>query len=790
MAIDTAAHQAAAAALERPAAGGWPGALTLRTQRIRGQALLALQLEPGERIRIGNSDGWQCCELLGADAATRGYLAATLAAGYGPAQQLQQQLAQAGQSAQRLRAQLALWGLEGVAEGAGWHLPAASLPFELSAPLRGEPLTLLLLAPGVDMTVDSQTPATELLVEHHYRSGREVALPLPQSDAVQPPQPRREIRVPHSSARAYEVKAGEWIQVSDVAGKQCSDFIAFDLQALANGEEVTLDAAATRTLAGVALPQPGLYSRFADGQLQTMLELVQDTVGRHDSFMLACTPKYYEDAGYFGHVSCSANFNRELAPYGIKPRAGWPAINFFFNTFAEPCGHIGSDEPWSRPGDYVLMRAARDLLCVSSACPDDIDPANGWSPSDIHVRIFAAAEHFPRAIATRTTPQEPARMTLQTAFHGRTSALTRHFSEYRGYWMPTQFDGFGAREEYLACRERVAVMDLSPLRKFEVTGPDAEALLQKALTRNVRRLAVGAVVYSAICQETGGMIDDGTLFRLGEQAFRWICGDPYTGIWLRELAAREGYRVRVLESTDQLHNLAVQGPRSRELLNRLIWTAEAQVPVATLAWFHFTVGRLGGPQGIPLMVSRTGYTGELGFEVWCHPDHGAALWDAIWEAGQPLGLAPLGFDALDMLRIEAGLIFAGYEFCPETDPYAAGISFTVPLKTKEEDFVGRAALERIPAAGRKRLMGFLLDGEDSIGHGDQLFNGRYPVGVITSAMRSPLLGRTIALARLEPDFTALGTRLEVGQLDGQQKRLPGQVVALPFHDPERIRVRS
>ena len=127
---------------------------------------------------------------------------------------------------------------------------------------------------------------------------------------------------------------------------------------------------------------------------------------------------------------------------------------------------------------------------------------------------------------------------------------------------------------------------------------------------------------------------------MGEQAFRWVCGDPWSGTWLRELAAQRGDRVSIRESTDQLHNLAVQGPNSRALLSELVWQPENRTPVSELKWFHFTIGRLGGPEGIPLMVSRTGYTGELGFEVWCHPDDGAAVWDVIWQAGPPLRHSP------------------------------------------------------------------------------------------------------------------------------------------------------
>ncbi|PMR72986.1 DUF1989 domain-containing protein [Billgrantia endophytica] len=756
---------------------------TSQRYRIPGQGGIRLSFLPGERITVSSQDGHQCCELLALDG--NGLVHAAIdPPGARLACLAVAQLHRAGEASQALRKRFDEWRIDPALMTGGVQLPGEALPWTLTLPADADPLILVLLAPGEDMTVDGQCPATELDVEHWRHASAGTGLPPPLASC------RAEIRIPHSSARVYEVRAGEWIQVIDVAGKQCSDFIAFDKAALAHGEELTLDSTATRTLAGTALPQPGLYSRVTDIHQQPMLELVQDTVGRHDSFLLACTPKYYEDSGYFGHISCTENFNRELAPFGIRSRSGWPALNLFFNTQVEPCGSLTQDEPWSRPGDYVLLRATRDLLCASSACPDDIDPANGWCPTDIHIRLYGAEQHFPRAIASRVTPEELPRMTQQTAFHDRTSALTKRFIEYRGYWVPEAFEGWGARAEYLACRERVAVMDLSPLRKFEVVGPDAESLLQYALTRNVRRLAVGEIVYSAACHETGGMLDDGTLFRMSEQGFRWICGAPYNGIWLRELAAQRGARVSIRESSAQLHNLAIQGPRSRELLETLIWNAESQPSVAGLRWFHFMIGRLGGPEGIPLMVSRTGYTGELGFEVWCHPKHAEAVWDAIWEAGKPYGLAPLGFAALDMLRIEAGLIFADHEFCPQINPFEAGIGFTVPLKTKEEDFMGRNALASQSPEGRHKLVGLRLSGAEVPTHGDLVYQGRFPVGVVTSATQSPLLGCPIALCRLAPQFTAPGTRLEVGRLDGHQKRLAAEVAILPFHDPERLRVRS
>src|SRR5207342_756650 len=149
-----------------------------------------------------------------------------------------------------------------------------------------------------------------------------------------------------------------------------------------------------------------------------------------------------------------------------------------------------------------------------------------------------------------------------------------------------------------------------------------------------------------------------------------------------------------------------------------------QPEFGSLGWFRFAIGRIGGPEGLPLIISRTGYTGELGYELWCHPGDAPALWDLVWEAGTPHGLTPLGLDALDILRIEAGLIFAGYEFGDQVDPFEAGIGFTVPLKTKEDDFSGRAALERRKAAPQRTLVGLELEGNEPAAHGDCVPAGR------------------------------------------------------------------
>ena len=235
--------------------------------------------------------------------------------------------------------------------------------------------------------------------------------------------------------------------------------------------------------------------------------------------------------------------------------------------------------------------------------------------------------------------------------------------------------------------------DLSPLRKYEVTGPDAEELMQTCVTRDMKKLSVGQVVYTAMCYEHGGMIDDGTVFRLDRTNFRWVGGNDTSGLWLREQAQARGLDVYVRNSTDHLHNIAVQGPNSREVLSKVMWTAPQQPTMDELGWFQvFDHPDRGISHGAACVVSRTGFTGELGYEVFCHPKDSKIVYDAIWEAGQEFDIVPLGLEALNLLRIESGLIFAGCEFCDQTDPFEAGIGFTVPLKSKRDEFIGKQAM--------------------------------------------------------------------------------------------------
>jgi len=747
----------------------------------------AVELEAGDRISVLDVEGLQAVELalflpdgrsdagaLGVDGIGPGTLARTLRHG--------------GASGARVLAALTRAGFDVERADAVRLFDADSRAGELRSLTASAGGLLIVAAVATPMCAHEQDTATDVVlfierVTARAPEERRVAAD-PLADAV------LDENVPPGHAFAYAVKRGQFIQVMDVQGRECSDFQAFSQRALDKGLEHDIDPTTTRSLVGSLYPAPGLFSKYFSNDMEPLVEVVQDTCGRHDTFGLACTARYYEDLGYPGHVNCSDNINRELDAYGVRPRAGWPAINFFFNTLLDDGNAILMDDPWSRPGDFVLLRALSDLVCVSSACPCDVDPANGWNPTDVQVRVYGEKELFKRSIGWRRTPEAEVEDTKETGFHACFARHTRDFLEYNGYWLANTMTNHGALAEYWACRERAAIMDLSPLRKYEVTGPDAEQLMQLGVTRNMKTLAVGQVVYTAMCHPHGGMIDDGTVFRLGDDNFRWIGGNDASGIALRELAAEHGLNAWVRNSTDQLCNVAVQGPLSREILERVIWTPPAQPTVAELGWFRLSIARIEDFHGPAVVVSRTGYSGELGYEVFCHPKDATEVFDAIWAAGEPLGMLPLGLAALDMLRIESGLIFAGYEFSDRTDPYEAGIGFTVPLKTKPDDFVGREVLLQRKEHPQRKLVGLDLAGGTVPSSGDCVRAGRAQVGEITSAVKSPILGKVIALARVDMTHAEPGTALDVGQLDGQQKRLEATVVAFPHFDPAKARVRG
>jgi len=643
-------------------------------------------------------------------------------------------------------------------------------------------------APGPSMLIHEQNPPTDLTIfikrSNIINDKEHSIIPDPVFD------PLNETNIDKQTAISFEVKEGDYIQIICPTGRQCSDFVAFDTAKLEKGIEKGLDWQTTRTFMGNTFPGPGLYSKFYDTDHEPLVEVVRDTVGRHDTFNLACTAKYYEDAGYFGHPNCSDNLTGSMQKYGVQKQKGWHAINLFFNTSAGGQNTVLSDESYARPGDYVIMKALKDLTCGTSACPSDIDPCNSWNPTNIFVRTYDKNKEFTKSFAFRMKTDSEPKLTKNTGFYERTSKLTRNFVDARGYWLPNDYTKHGVTNEYTACREKAVIIDLSSLRKFEILGPDAEELMNYTLTRNVKKLSVGQIVYSSMCYENGLMFDDGTLLKMSDHGFRWICGDEYAGEWLKEQAKKKKFKVRIKNSSDQISNVSLQGPNSRKILEKFVWTPPTQPKISELQWFRFTICRVKELSGIPLLISRTGYTGELGYEIWCHPSDAPKVWDVVMNAGSDEGLIPAGFGALDLLRIEAGLILFGNEFDGQTDPFEAGVGFTVPLKTKKEDFIGKDILIKRKENPQKKLVGLELAGKEKANHGDCVHIGRSQIGVITSGCISPTLNKNIALCRIDVDHSELGKEVEVGKIDGHQKRIPAKIVPFPHYDPQKLRVKS
>jgi aminomethyltransferase len=398
-------------------------------------------------------------------------------------------------------------------------------------------------------------------------------------------------------------------------------------------------------------------------------------------------------------------------------------------------------------------------------------------------------------------------MSVGTAFHERTAALNRkgQWREWSGYFAATAYADHHDIE-YNAIREAAALIDVSPLYKYIVSGPDALRLIDRVIVRDAAKLAVGQVWYTCWCNEEGKVLDDGTVTRLEDDRFRWTAAEPNLRWFLMNA---HGLDVEVEEISESTAAVALQGPLSRDVLEEA--TGEA---FGDLRYFRERPSRVGG---IPVDVTRTGYTGDLGYELWVEAGRAVDLWDVLVEVGAAYGLRPAGLNAVDIVRIEAGLILLEVDYVsarraliPEQaySPFELGIlgHFT-DLDKKPGGFVGRRALEAERAAGgpARRLVGLDIDWDvveglfaaqglypmipaaASRAH-VPVFDGRRQVGKATSTTWSPVLKRNIALASVAARYEEPGTRLEVEwTVEARRHRAAATVVALPFFDPPRKR---
>jgi aminomethyltransferase len=356
--------------------------------------------------------------------------------------------------------------------------------------------------------------------------------------------------------------------------------------------------------------------------------------------------------------------------------------------------------------------------------------------------------------------------------------------------------------EYHAIRSAAGLIDVSPLFKYRIHGPDALRLLNHVVTRDVARCAIGQVLYTPWCDPQGKVRDDGTLQRLTEDVFRLTAAEPNL-LWLEENAA--GLDVTIEDESDGLAALAVQGPLSREILREVV-----DADLDGLGFFRVTEGRIAG---IPATISRTGYTGDLGYELWVGRERAEALWDALVTTGTPYGLTPAGILALDIARVEAGLILIDVDYVPahraiiedqKSSPFELGLGWTVGLE--KGNFVGRTALFDEKRRGPSwQLRGLEISWESlERAYGEfelppqlpatawrtsvPVYLGGKQVGYATSGCWSPLLKRYIALAHLHSPQADIGRELEIEvTVEHRRRRAGARVVETPFFDPERKR---
>jgi aminomethyltransferase len=392
-------------------------------------------------------------------------------------------------------------------------------------------------------------------------------------------------------------------------------------------------------------------------------------------------------------------------------------------------------------------------------------------------------------------------MPIGTAFHERTFALCESLSyrEWSGYYAVSSYEPHH-EHEYNAIRNAAALIDVSPLFKYRLTGRDATRLVDRIVTRDLRKVAVGQVIYTPWCDESGKTIDDGTVSRLGENVYRWTAADPSLR-WFSQNAI--GMDVEIEDISESVSALSLQGPTSGRLLMRV-----AEAEIEHLKYFRVTSGKIAG---VPVDISRTGYTGDLGYEIWIPSEHAVKVWDALVEGGRAFDIHPAGMLALDVARIEAGLLLIDVDFqgskkalieSQKYSPFEMGLGRLVNLDKGR--FVGQEALVEEKKRGHAReIVGLEIDWTNV----EQLYeevslppmvsaiasrvavpvykNGEQ-VGKATSTTWSPTLKKFIALATIRREYTKPGTQIEIEMtVEAVRHRVRASVVKMPFFNPKR-----
>ncbi len=392
-------------------------------------------------------------------------------------------------------------------------------------------------------------------------------------------------------------------------------------------------------------------------------------------------------------------------------------------------------------------------------------------------------------------------MPIGTAVHEKAFHLCEslNFREWSGYYAASVYETHH-EHEYNAIRNAAAMIDVSPLFKYRISGRDAAKFVNRVISRDINRVAVGQVIYCCWCDEQGKVIDDGTISRLDEHLYRWTAADPSMR-WFHQNAL--GLDVKIDDISSQLAALAIQGPTSGRLMKQV-----SDADIASLKYFRVTRGKIAG---VEVDISRTGYTGDLGYEIWMPWNEAPKIWDALMEQGRQFDLQPAGMLALDVARIEAGLILIEVDYfsskkalieSQKYSPYEIGLGRLVDLK--KEHFIGREALEEEERRGPKRLLaGLDINWDDverlydSIGLAPQVpstasrvavpvYRGGVQIGKATSTTWSSSLKRMIALASISREHAAPGTELQMEvTVEAVRHKVRATTRDLPFFNPPR-----
>ena len=404
---------------------------------------------------------------------------------------------------------------------------------------------------------------------------------------------------------------------------------------------------------------------------------------------------------------------------------------------------------------------------------------------------------FHSAIATIEETTVP----VGTAFHERTFPLCQSLSyrEWSGYYTVSVYE-VHHEHEYNAIRNAAAIIDISPLYKYSISGKDATKLVNRVITRDITRVSVGQVIYCCWCDEQGKVIDDGTITRLEENKYRWTAADPSLR-WFRQNGTNMD--VQIEDISEKIAALAVQGPTSAKLLQ-----AAAQADIANLKYFRMTPGTI---NGVAVDISRTGYTGDLGYEIWVGWNDAVKVWDALAEKGKAFDLHAAGMLALDVARVEAGLLLIEVDYSSakkalipsqKYSPYELGFGKMVHLN--KENFIGKAALARDQSNGvARQLVGLAIDWTEVEQRYEKfgltpaapsqasrvavpLYVGDKQVGKATSTTWSPVLKKMIALGSVETSYSQIGTKLQLEiTIEAIHQKVTAQVVKIPFFNPPR-----